>query len=313
MILIDFPAPNAHPVALDLICPELGWSNLIALTHTTPGYSPEVQGTLSIKCAYGGRENYLVGSDRMAVGNGTYLILNEGERYAGEVMGSRGVDSFCVFFRPGFAEETLRSLVEPDDQLLNDPEMRSAPVYFAEIPYRPDAILSPALDRLYDAVAKRRVTKGWIEEQFYDLARRMLEVHRGVVREMARLPVARRSTRIELYRRLARARDFMETSFAGQLNLATMAREAAMAPHHFLRLFKKTFGSTPHQYLTHLRLERARTLLATSDGSITQICMELGFESPTSFALLFKRHTGASPSAYRAAFRRGIEGGSEPA
>jgi AraC family transcriptional regulator len=134
----------------------------------------------------------------------------------------------------------------------------------------------------------------------------MLLAHRSLIGEMVRLPVVRRSTRIELYRRLARGRDFIESSFTRPINLAEMAREANMAPHHFLRLFRKTFGMTPHQYLTSLRIERARHLLAHTDDAITQVCLDVGFESPTSFALLFKRHVGMTPSDYRASQIRNI-------
>jgi AraC-like DNA-binding protein len=173
-------------------------------------------------------------------------------------------------------------------------------VHFAEVVYRADDILTPAMTALHAAVTARRPTPGWMEEQFYDLLGRMLLAHRGVAREMARLPVIRRSTRVELYRRLARGRDFIEDSTTRQIGLAAMAGAANMAPHHFLRLYKRAFGRTPHQHLTALRIERARHLLATTGESVTQICLDLGFESPTSFAHLFKRQTGLTPTQYRA-------------
>lgn len=78
-----------------------------------------------------------------------------------------------------------------------------------------------------------------------------------------------------------------------------------MAPHHFLRLFAQAFGATPHQFRTHLRLEHAKRLLAETDMSITQICFELGFQSPASFSHLFRRHAGMAPAAFRALGVRG--------
>ena len=85
--------------------------------------------------------------------------------------------------------------------------------------------------------------------------------------------------------------------------LPQIASVACMAPHHFLRTFKQAFQETPHQYLTELRLDRAKTLLYRTDTPITDICMEVGFESPGSFSWLFRRQFGTSPSGYRNALR----------
>jgi transcriptional regulator GlxA family with amidase domain len=76
-----------------------------------------------------------------------------------------------------------------------------------------------------------------------------------------------------------------------------------MAPHHFLRTFKLAFHQTPHQYLTHLRLERAQSLLRHTDTPVTDICMDVGFESLGSFSWLFRRECGQSPSAFRSSHR----------
>ena len=72
-----------------------------------------------------------------------------------------------------------------------------------------------------------------------------------------------------------------------------------MAPHHFLRTFKQAFHQTPHQYLTQVRLERAKTLLLRTDTPVTDICMEVGFESLGSFSWLFSKRFRKSPSAFR--------------
>jgi AraC-like DNA-binding protein len=72
-----------------------------------------------------------------------------------------------------------------------------------------------------------------------------------------------------------------------------------MSPHHFIRRFEAVFGETPHQYRTRARLDRAKNLLALSDYSVTDVCMEVGFTSLGSFSDLFARRVGAAPSAYR--------------
>ncbi len=83
------------------------------------------------------------------------------------------------------------------------------------------------------------------------------------------------------------------------LSIADVAREAAMSPFHFIRRFESVFGTTPHQFRIQSRLERAKLLLALSDYSVTDVCMEVGFSSLGSFSALFARRFGKPPSAYR--------------
>ena len=103
----------------------------------------------------------------------------------------------------------------------------------------------------------------------------------------------------DLYRRLWRARSLMDSSFDRPLNLEALSREACFSRFHFIRLFKRVFNKTPHQYLTEKRIERAKELLAQSRLSVTDVCLEVGFQSLGSFSALFHKHVGTSPIIYR--------------
>jgi len=87
------------------------------------------------------------------------------------------------------------------------------------------------------------------------------------------------------------------------LSIRDVAREAAISPFHFIRRFQAVFGETPHQFRIQARLERAKHLLALSDYSVTDVCMEVGFESLGSFSDLFARRVGVAPSVYRRQIR----------
>ena len=76
---------------------------------------------------------------------------------------------------------------------------------------------------------------------------------------------------------MLRARDTMDRDFALPLDVASLAAVAAVSEAHFIRSFKATFGETPHRYLQRRRIERAMYLLRTTDRSVTDICMEVGF------------------------------------
>ena len=108
-------------------------------------------------------------------------------------------------------------------------------------------------------------------------------------------------TAAPLARHLLRARDLVDSAYAEPLDLEALARAAHVSPRHFSRSFRRTFGETPHQYLLTRRLERARHLLRTTDRSVAQICLDVGFASVGSFTTTFRRRVGVTPTAYRRA------------
>jgi AraC-like DNA-binding protein len=107
-------------------------------------------------------------------------------------------------------------------------------------------------------------------------------------------------------RKLARARDFMREVYRQPVTLADISAQANLSPHHFLRTFQNTFQESPLEYLTRLRVERAKTLLQAGQHSVLEVCSEIGFESPSTFSAFFARHVGLLPSEYRRLARSSI-------
>ncbi len=105
----------------------------------------------------------------------------------------------------------------------------------------------------------------------------------------------------ESNRRLLRARDAMDRTYAQPLDVPTLARIAHVSEAHFIRTFKETFGETPHRYLQRRRVERAMFLLRTTTASVTDVCFEVGFNSLGTFSRTFRDVVGESPSGYRRA------------
>ena len=104
--------------------------------------------------------------------------------------------------------------------------------------------------------------------------------------------------KIYLYRRIVQAKLFIDEHFADNINLNDIADEAFFSKFHFMRLFKTTYGKTPHQYLTWVRIENAKLLLQTSIP-VADVCFSVGFDSVSSFTGLFKRTTTMTPSVYQ--------------
>jgi AraC-like DNA-binding protein len=103
-------------------------------------------------------------------------------------------------------------------------------------------------------------------------------------------------------RHLLRARDLADARYMEPLTVEDLARAAGLSRAHFSREFRRAFGESPHVYLLTRRLERAASMLRSTDRSVADICIAVGLDSIGSFTTSFTRMFGRSPTAYRAAF-----------
>jgi transcriptional regulator GlxA family with amidase domain len=103
----------------------------------------------------------------------------------------------------------------------------------------------------------------------------------------------------EASRRLLRARDAMDRTYDRPLDIPALAGIAMVSEAHFIRTFRATFGETPHRYLQRRRVERSLFLLRETDRSITDVCLDVGFNSLGTFSRTFREIMGQSPSEYR--------------
>ncbi len=103
-------------------------------------------------------------------------------------------------------------------------------------------------------------------------------------------------------RHLLRAKDLADAHYSEPLGVDAMAAAAGLSRAHFSREFRRAFGESPHGYLLTRRLERAASLLRTTDRSVAEICLDVGLTSVGSFTTSFKRTFGKTPTAYRKSF-----------
>src|SRR6202030_1253219 len=100
-------------------------------------------------------------------------------------------------------------------------------------------------------------------------------------------------------RHLLRAKDAADSRYFEALDVEDLARAAGLSRAHFSREFRRAFGESPHAYLLTRRLERAASLLRTTDHSVAEICFSVGLRSVGSFTSSFTRTYGVSPTGYR--------------
>lgn len=99
--------------------------------------------------------------------------------------------------------------------------------------------------------------------------------------------------------KLRQVTDFIAENYASEIKLAELAQVAGMSNFHFAREFKRTTGTTPHQYLIKFRVERAKALLGKKELPLIEVGLRSGFSHQSHFTRLFRKITGTTPHLYR--------------
>jgi AraC family transcriptional regulator len=282
---------------------QLGTDNVVlnarAKQHRVDGYV----GPLSIKTVLSGQVAWEVGGRELVVNRSSFLILSAGERYSMNIDAATPVETCCVFFAPGFVERVALDRTSRLEEALDVPD-RAAPMlpYLSALHSDRDRSLVRRVHTLAPRCKDALAPSGF-EEDFLVLAGSMLEFYAQIREEADRIPAIRESTRQELYRRLLIGREYLHSHGWGAISLADVARTACLSPFHFHRGFTQAFQQTPHEYLTGLRLEQARRMMA-GGAAVLEACVTVGFSSASAFSRLFRARYGVAPSAVRTKFAR---------
>jgi AraC family transcriptional regulator len=106
-----------------------------------------------------------------------------------------------------------------------------------------------------------------------------------------------------------RLRTYVDRHLGETIQVSDLSSIARRSTAHFCRAFKRTFGQTPHAYVTGRRLNRAKSLMLESNEPLSVIALLCGFTDQAHLSKLFRQHTGETPGAWRR--RYAFEGGSE--
>jgi len=303
MILKGYPDYTKPGFNINAPCPVYKWPNMIIHNKTKNAYYPLHTGPLTLKFTLRGEEYFATKQRSYRVTPSSYLIFNNGQKYSARIQSDETVETISVFFRPKFAEEVLSSLVCSEDNILeNEGNHTEQPVHFMEMLYPHDTVLYPFIYKFRMASKLEYDDNGWLEEEFYMLLRALLEIHRKVGEEIKKIPAVKKSTKVEVYKRIYMAKDYLDENFSAEIKIEDAAKEAFMSLFHFIRLFKNIFDETPYQYITRKRIDKAFDLILRTNMPITEVCFEVGFNSLSSFSWLLKQKYGMSPETMRESY-----------
>lgn len=98
---------------------------------------------------------------------------------------------------------------------------------------------------------------------------------------------------------IAKAKTFIEENFSHDISLDDVSRIVDISPYYFSKLFKEETGENFIEYLTNIRIEKAKQLLSNKEISIKSICVATGYSDPNYFSRIFKKQVGITPTEYR--------------
>lgn len=224
------------------------------------------------------------------VRKGSFACEALGQSYdlvAGSLLIGRPGDEYvCSHEHHACGDECLHFQFAPAlaDTLASDPQTWRA----AAMPPLPALMVA---GELAQAVAEDRSDLG-LDEAGLLLASRFAEAMTGTKRPRGRIRAADR-------RRVVETALWIDAYSHRAIDLDSAAGQAGLSAFHFLRLFSRVLGVSPHQYLVRSRLRRAARLLAEEERAITDVAFDVGFGDLSNFVRTFHRAAGVSPRGFR--------------
>jgi AraC-like DNA-binding protein len=153
----------------------------------------------------------------------------------------------------------------------------------------PDLDLDPILEKYLPIIYEERLRNDMdsfiLEELFTCFLREVSRLHSPCCSLMPE--------------RIHSLQQFIDTRYAENLGLDDLCRHAGISKPHLICEFRKYIGVPPIDYLIHVRLRHARSLLLNRNLNVSEIAERVGYSDICHFSKLFKKHMGKSPSAFR--------------
>jgi len=254
----------------------------------------------SIRSISFGYQSYNIGNRDYVIDNRSYLTIPEGEHFQSELETNNPVEGIIAAFHQDDLNDVFRELTTTHGDLLDNPDKDLS----LEVPNRLFVssqrermtslfrqIVSGIESNISDNLYYQEIFNSLLESYFLDL--------KDIYKSIRQIKALKRSTRIEIYERVLKAKLYIDAHLDQNLSLENLAKESTMSKFHFQRSFNSIFKQTPHQYLQARRIQKSKFLLKDSDLPINKISTAVGYQDQGSFGRLFKRHIGISPLEYR--------------
>ncbi len=267
---------------------NLGWNGIYVQQHQQPAWeTPEYAHTRHMLLVHGTLQT--IQAERILDGHRQQELLGGGSNIAivpasvqHQVSWDQESDFTLLFLDPDFLVQVAYESVSGD-------RIELIPQF---------AMYDPFIDQIGRSLAAELESNGLGSRLFADSLTTALSVHllrnysgrqQALIEETGGLP----------QRKLQQAIAYMHDHLSKNLSLGAIAHELDMSHYYFSRLFKRSMGVSPYQYVLRLRIERTEYLLRTTSLTVAAIAQQVGFSNQNQLTIQFRKFTGITPSNYR--------------
>jgi AraC-like DNA-binding protein len=259
---------------------ELGPVEWLAAEYRTHRFTRHWHDTYALGTVESGGETFMARGERHYVRRGSLVLLNPGDIHDGETADPAGWRYRMLYPAPAVLARVASEIAGRPTPA---PHFRRAVVHDPE-----------AARLLLAAHYAAERSRSALERQARLTEALALLVTRHA--DPAPIPVKTNGE----HARIRRVCDLIEDGLGEDLALDTLAAEARMSSWHFLRVFRRETGATPHFYVLQRRLARARRLLEAGEP-VAEVAAATGFSDQSHLTNRFRRTYGVTPAVFRLA------------
>jgi AraC family transcriptional regulator len=279
---------------------RFGKYNIIFNALSRQSHCDNHVGCFSFKTVLQGEEWYGINSHQLAIRPGQFLILNDEQDYSCRIDKGESVRVISVFFKKAFAAAVFQDALSKELNSLDNPfSTKGASPEFFQTLNAVNPELQVHLNMLISFLENSGYDSDRVDEHLIFLLRHLLKTHHAELFRAKRVNAVKATTKKEIYKRLCTAKDILHSSYMNTLDLNFISEAACLSVPQLVRQFKSVFHTTPHQYLSEIRLKHAAELLKLTDKPVSEIAWSCGFENVSAFCRVFKLAYGIQPTGLR--------------
>lgn len=251
----------------------------------------------SIKFQIFGTEIFELGDREFTLKENNYLVVNNNQTVKSYSFKTKR--AITVFIEPSTLADVLYNLTKDNEDLLSNPfGFIENEVIFLENCFEiTDDSIGRELNYLsssFDYIKARKFP--FDENFFFKISKALILSHQDTFRYFLNIESAKKTTKLELFDRMHRAKQFITDNWNKSISLNSIASAVNMSPYHFNRTFSRVFQIPPMEYHLKLRLNKAKELLETQKYMVADVAQFAGYSDIFSFSKAFKKCFGFSPS-----------------